>query len=187
MILWYIQGWVLCSRKDVSYLLKQLTIALPERLPVILAPASAMVLAVSLRLSRMAPILSMWLPLALKLPVSPPTLPSPMLGLWRASATEVVSGQKGRRKPCHSWKQNLLISRRWPWKLFLKLRWEKGFVPYSDKRITVKENGTSPGSCCNGYFRYDILRISKSCPWEGHGTRSQGSQKPSIKGYHQVI
>lgn len=82
------------GRKHDSYLLKQLTIALPERLPVILAPARAMVLAVSLRLSRMAPILSMWLPLALKLPVSPPTLPSPILGLWRASATEVVSRQK---------------------------------------------------------------------------------------------
>lgn len=91
MILCHVQGQVLQVRKNSSYLLKQLTIALPERLPVILAPASAMVLAVSLRLSRMAPILSMWLPLALKLPVSPPTLPSPILGLCRASATEVVS------------------------------------------------------------------------------------------------
>lgn len=49
----------------------------------------------------MAPILSMWLPLALKLPVSPPTLPSPILGLWRASATEVVSRQKGGRLVSH--------------------------------------------------------------------------------------
>lgn len=97
----YIKSWTLCVRKDVPYLLKQLTIALPERLPVILAPARAMVLAVSLRLSRMAPILSMWLPLALKLPVSPPTLPSPILGLWRASATEVVSRQKGGRLVSH--------------------------------------------------------------------------------------
>lgn len=87
----YVERWIPWSGKIVSYLLKQLTIALPDRLPVILAPASAMVLAVSLRLSRMAPILSIWLPLALRLPVSPPTLPSPMLGLCRASATEVVS------------------------------------------------------------------------------------------------
>lgn len=64
----------------LSYRLKQLTIALPDRLPVMLAPARAMVLAVSLRLSRMAPILSIWLPLALKLPVNP-TLSSPILGL----------------------------------------------------------------------------------------------------------
>lgn len=75
----------------ISYLLKQLTMALPDRLPVMLAPASAMVLAVSLRLSLMVPIRSMWLPLALKLPVRPPTLPSPMLGLCLASATDVVS------------------------------------------------------------------------------------------------
>lgn len=74
----------------LSYRLKQLTIALPDRLPVMLAPAKAMVLAVSLRLSRMAPILSIWLPLALRLPVNP-TLSSPILGLWRASATDVVS------------------------------------------------------------------------------------------------
>lgn len=79
--------------QQVPHLLKQLTMALPERLPVMLAPARAMVLAVSLRLSRMAPILSMWLPLALRLPVRPPTLPSPMLGLCRASATDVVSAE----------------------------------------------------------------------------------------------
>lgn len=78
----------------LSYLLKQLTIALPDRLPVILAPARAIVLAVSLRLSRIAPILSIWLPLALRLPVNPPTLSSPMLGLLRASATDVVSKGK---------------------------------------------------------------------------------------------
>lgn len=85
-----------CSyqKAALSYLLKQFTMALPDRLPVMLAPASAMVLAVSLRLSRMAPIRSMWLPLALKLPVRPPTLPSPMLGLCLASATDVVSKYK---------------------------------------------------------------------------------------------
>ena len=85
-----------CSyqKASLSYLFKQFTMALPDRLPVMLAPASAMVLAVSLRLSRMAPIRSMWLPLALKLPVRPPTLPSPMLGLCLASATDVVSKYK---------------------------------------------------------------------------------------------
>lgn len=82
------------TKAALSYLLKQFTMALPDRLPVILAPASAMVLAVSLRLSRMAPMRSMWLPLALKLPVRPPTLPSPMLGLCLASATDVVSKYK---------------------------------------------------------------------------------------------
>ena len=72
--------------------------ALPDRLPVMLAPARAMVDAVSLRLSRMAPKRSMWLPLALRLPVRPPTLPSPILGLLRVSATDVVSGAKvGKR------------------------------------------------------------------------------------------
>lgn len=86
-----ISSWKRNKTMQFSYLLKQFTMALPDRLPVILAPASAMVLAVSLRLSRMAPIRSMWLPLALKLPVKPPTLPSPMLGLCLASATEVVS------------------------------------------------------------------------------------------------
>lgn len=71
--------------------------ALPERLPVMLAPARAMVEAVSLRLSLMAPKRSMWLPLALRLPVSPLTLPSPMLGLFLVSATDVVSTEG--RKP----------------------------------------------------------------------------------------
>lgn len=70
--------------------------ALPERLPVMLAPASAIVEAVSLRLSLMAPRRSMWLPLALRLPVSPLTLPSPMLGLFLVSATDVVSTEKGQ-------------------------------------------------------------------------------------------
>lgn len=65
--------------------------ALPERLPVMLAPARAMVEAVSLKLSLMAPKRSMWLPLALRLPVSPLTLPSPILGLFLVSATDVVS------------------------------------------------------------------------------------------------
>ena len=76
-----------------------------------LVPARAMVLAFSLRLSRMAPTCSMWLLLALRLPVMPPTLPSPMLGLGLVSATDVVSvlegekgivrgaeGEKGRRR-----------------------------------------------------------------------------------------
>lgn len=67
--------------------------ALPDRLPVMLAPARAMVDAVSLRLSLMAPRRSMWLPLALRLPVNPPTLPSPILGLFLVSATDVVSGR----------------------------------------------------------------------------------------------
>lgn len=58
-----------------------------------LAPARAMVEAVSLRLSLMAPRRSMWLPLALRLPVNPPTLPSPILGLFLVSATDVVSTQ----------------------------------------------------------------------------------------------
>jgi len=65
--------------------------ALPDKLPVMLAPASAIVLAFSLRLSLIAPMRSIWLPLALRLPVRPPTLPSPMLGLCLVSATEVVS------------------------------------------------------------------------------------------------
>lgn len=69
--------------------------ALPERLPVMLAPAKAMVDAVSLRLSLMAPRRSMWLPLALRLPVSPLTLPSPILGLFLVSATDVVSAERG--------------------------------------------------------------------------------------------
>lgn len=62
-----------------------------------LVPASAVVLALSLMLSRCVaptPQRSMWLPLTLRLrPVRPPTLaPSPRLGLWRrVSATEVVS------------------------------------------------------------------------------------------------
>lgn len=68
--------------------------ALPDRLPVMLAPARAIVDAVSLRLSLMAPRRSMWLPLALRLPVSPPTLPSPILGLFLVSATDVVSAEK---------------------------------------------------------------------------------------------
>lgn len=70
--------------------------ALPDKLPVMLAPASAIVLAFSLRLSLIAPIRSMWLPLALRLPVRPPTLPSPMLGLCLVSATEVVSVDRKR-------------------------------------------------------------------------------------------
>lgn len=70
--------------------------ALPERLPVMLAPARAMVEAVSLKLSLMAPKRSMWLPLALRLPVSPLTLPSPILGLFLVSATDVVSTE-GRK------------------------------------------------------------------------------------------
>lgn len=71
--------------------------ALPERLPVMLAPARAIVEAVSLRLSLMAPRRSMWLPLALRLPVSPLTLPSPMLGLFLVSATDVVSTKQGKK------------------------------------------------------------------------------------------
>lgn len=63
-----------------------------------LAPASAMVDAVSLRLSLMVPSRSMWLPLALRLPVRPPTLPSPMLGLFLVSATDVVSAGKERNE-----------------------------------------------------------------------------------------
>lgn len=59
-----------------------------------LAPARAMVEAVSLRLSLMAPRRSIWLPLALRLPVNPRTLPSPMLGLFLLSATDVVSTEK---------------------------------------------------------------------------------------------
>lgn len=58
--------------------------ALPERLLVMLAPARALVDAVSLRLSLVAPTRSMWLPLALR-------LPSPILGLFLVSATDVVS------------------------------------------------------------------------------------------------
>lgn len=69
-----------------------------------LAPARAMVEAVSLRLSLMAPRRSMWLPLALRLPVNPPTLPSPILGLFLASATDVVSTQ--------NMKQNKIIYQR---------------------------------------------------------------------------
>lgn len=69
-----------------------------------LAPARAMVLALSLKLSRcveLMPQRSMWLPLALRLrPVRPPTLaPSPRLGLLRrVSATEVVSREKERER-----------------------------------------------------------------------------------------
>lgn len=59
-----------------------------------LAPAKAMVEAVSLRLSLMAPTRSIWLPLALRLPVNPRTLPSLMLGLFLLSATDVVSTEK---------------------------------------------------------------------------------------------
>lgn len=81
----------LTCKQGVTDLLKQLTMALPDKLPVMLAPASAIVLAFSLRLSLIAPMRSMWLPLALRLPVRPPTLPSPMLGLCLVSATEVVS------------------------------------------------------------------------------------------------
>lgn len=81
----------LTCKQGVTDLLKQLTMALPDKLPVMLAPASAIVLAFSLRLSLIAPIRSMWLPLALRLPVRPPTLPSLMLGLCLVSATEVVS------------------------------------------------------------------------------------------------
>lgn len=81
-------------RHYITDLLKQLTMALPDKLPVMLAPARAIVLAFSLRLSLIAPIRSMWLPLALRLPVSPPTLPSPILGLCLVSATEVVSDRK---------------------------------------------------------------------------------------------
>ena len=75
--------------------------ALPDRDPVMLAPARAMVEAFSLRLSLMAPIRSTWLPLALRLPVMPPTLPSPMLGLFLVSATEVVSEETGERAGVH--------------------------------------------------------------------------------------
>ena len=72
--------------------------ALPERLPVMLAPARAIVEAVSLRLSLVAPRWSMWLPLALRLPVIPPTLPSPILGLFLVSATDVVSEERLNQK-----------------------------------------------------------------------------------------
>lgn len=88
---WQIIVHDLTCKQVVTDLLKQLTMALPDKLPVMLAPASAIVLAFSLRLSLIAPIRSMWLPLALRLPVRPPTLPSPMLGLCLVSATEVVS------------------------------------------------------------------------------------------------
>lgn len=67
-----------------------------------LVPARAVVLALSLMLSRWAELMpqrSMWLPLTLRLrPVRPPTLaPSPRLGLLsRVSATEVVSEEERR-------------------------------------------------------------------------------------------
>lgn len=68
-----------------------------------LVPASAVVLALSLMLSRwveLMPHRSMWLPLTLRLkPIRPPTLaPSPRLALLsRVSATEVVSAKKKTR------------------------------------------------------------------------------------------
>lgn len=66
-----------------------------------LAPARAMVEAVSLMLSLMAPRRSIWLPLALRLPVNPRTLPSPMLGLFLLPATDVVSTEETSAR-CHS-------------------------------------------------------------------------------------
>lgn len=70
-----------------------------------LVPARAVVLALSLILSRwveLMPQRSMWLPLTLR-PVRPPTLaPSPRLGLLsRVSATEVVSEVKRGNIKCH--------------------------------------------------------------------------------------